>query len=147
MKHSKLFCKLLDRSFPLYIVKFIAYWYSNQEMLIRWGAHLSVPFRVSNGIKQGGIISPLLFNVYIDELSANLNNTRVGCYAGDAVINHLSYADDMVLLAPSARALKTLLKECESYAASNDIIYNTGKTKCMVCWPKMKLGNVTPFSK
>ena len=49
-------------------------------------------------------------------------------------MNHLAYADDVVLLAPSARALQALLNVCNTYAMKNNVIYNTEKTKCMVFW-------------
>jgi hypothetical protein len=46
------------------------------------------------------------------------------------------YADDLVLLAPSVHALETLLKVCDIFADNNDIMYNTGKTVCMLIQPK-----------
>ena len=53
----------------LYIVKLLSYWYAKQTMRVRWGDCISSPFRVSNGVRQGGILSPYLFNVYMDDLS------------------------------------------------------------------------------
>ena len=57
-------------------------------MCVKWGNKTSESFGVSNGVRQGGILSPLLFNVYVDDLSAQLN--------------HLMYADDLVLMSPSS---------------------------------------------
>ena len=56
-------------------------------------------FRCSNGIWLVAQISPLLYNVYTDDLNHYLQATGVGCYVGGAWVNSLSYADDMVLLA------------------------------------------------
>ena len=56
----------------------------------------------------------------------------VGCYAGGAWVNSLSYADDMVLLAPTVTAIQTLLEVCRAYAGPHDIVYNA--TKQHVCW-------------
>ena len=47
-------------------------------MFVRWGATTSTQFTVANGVKQGGIISPILFNVYIDDLSIALNSSGIG---------------------------------------------------------------------
>ena len=113
--------------------------------MIRWGNKLSEPFRVSNGIKQGGLLSPYLFNLYVDSLSEQLNRTGVGCLAGVALINHLAYADNMVLVAPSKRALQMLLNVCSKYANAHDIIYNIEKSYCMVCWPKKFLFQFYPM--
>ena len=140
VNHAILFEKMLQRAIPIWIVKLIAHWYTHQEVMIRWGNLLSDPFTVSNGIKQGGILSPQLYNLYVDNLSAQLTRTQIGCFAGNLIINHLLYADDLVLIAPSARALQKLMNICEVYAKMNDIIYNTDKTKCLVCWPKFNAG-------
>ena len=73
---------------------------------------------------QQGELSPLLYNVYTDDLNHHLQATGVGCYVGGAWINSLSYADDTVLLAPTVTALQTLLEVCRAYAGPHDIVYN-----------------------
>ena len=65
VKHSILFQKLIDRGVPGYIVRLLIYWYSNQTMCIRWSGKLLEHFYVANGVRQGGILSPHLFNIYI----------------------------------------------------------------------------------
>ena len=77
--------------------------------MVRWGNSLSVTLRCSNWIRQGGQLSPLLYNVYTDDLNHHLQAAGVGCYVGGAWVNSLSYADDMVLLAPTVTALQKLL--------------------------------------
>ena len=67
-------------------------------MCVRWGNSLSDPSHVNNGVRQGGILSPYLFNVYMDDLSQSLNCCKTGCLSGEIIINHLMYADDLVLL-------------------------------------------------
>ena len=47
-------------------------------MHIRWGTTSTSSFRVSNGVKQGGILSPMLFNICVDELSVKLNQSGIG---------------------------------------------------------------------
>ena len=93
-------------------------------------------FRCSNEIRQGGQLSPLLYNVYTDDLNHHFQVTGVGCYVGGAWINSLSYADDMVLLAPTVTVLQTLLEVCRAYALPHDIVCNTTKTVCMLVRPK-----------
>ena len=48
------------------------------------------------------VFIPYLFCIYVDELSKMLNNVHVGCFVGTMLVNHLMYADDLVLLSPSA---------------------------------------------
>ena len=83
--------KLIDRHVPLYLVVILCYWYQHQEMTVRWGHCISNSFNV----RQGGVLSPQLFNVYIDGLSDILNKSTIGGSLGGKRINHLLYADDL----------------------------------------------------
>ena len=82
VKHSMLFTKLLRRGAPGYIVRLLMFWYAHQTMCVRWGGSVSSKCKVSNGVRQGGILSPFLFNVYMDDLSVNLKKCPTGCIAG-----------------------------------------------------------------
>ncbi len=79
---------------PTYLIRILAYWYTNQTMQVKWGDSVSGPFRVGNGVRQGGILSPVLFNLYVDDLSKRLNACKSGCMIGDKLVNHLMYTDD-----------------------------------------------------
>jgi len=135
VNYWKLFNKLLIRGSPGYIVNLLIYWYTTQEFTVKWGNSYSLPFKTANGIRQGGILSPYLYNVYTDDLNVTLRDTGIGCHIHDGCINSLSYADDMVLLAPTADALQDLINVCQVYGAKHDIVYNTTKTECMVVPP------------
>ena len=56
-----LFDKLIKRKVPVIFVRFFMVWYCTQEFVVRWGNHLSTAFTTSNGVRQGGILSPLFF--------------------------------------------------------------------------------------
>ena len=79
---------------------------------MRWRKTFCSGLTVTNGIRQGGLISPILYNVYADELNDMLKQSKLGCHFAGVCVNHVSYADDMVLLAPSAKALQALLNIC-----------------------------------
>ena len=84
-------------------------------------------------------------NVYADNLNYHFQTiTCVGCYVGGAWVNSLSYADGVVLFAPTVTALQTLLEVCRAYAGPNDIVYNTMKTACMLVRPEQSLGRYSP---
>ena len=131
-----LFKKLLKRGVHHFVVKLSAYWYSHQCFQVLWDSCLSKSFNVSNGVRQGGVLSPYLFNVYTNDLSIELNTSGVGCLYNDVLINHLFYADDAALLAPSAGALQKLINICECYAEKCDILFNVKKTVVMCIKPK-----------
>ena len=102
----------------------LLFWYTHQKMCVRWGNSTSPDFLVGNGVKQGGIISPILFNIYMDNLSMHLNSSGIGGYLGTAFINHLCYADDLCLIS----RMQQLLHICNGYAAEHQLIYNGSKS-------------------
>ena len=69
----------------------------NQQICVRWGGTYSTFFYVTNGVRQGSLLSPYLFNIYVDDLSVTLNACHVGCCVGNVIINHLMYAYDLVI--------------------------------------------------
>ena len=81
-------------------------------------------FTSSNGVKQGGTLSPVFLYVYMDNLSLQLNAQPIGCRTGNTVANHMLYADDIVLFAPSAKGLQKLLDSCFNYGCSHDTTNN-----------------------
>lgn len=95
---------------------------------------------MSNGVRQGGVLSPILFTVYVDELLQRLSSLDIGCHVGHQYVGSLCYADDIALLAPSPSALRILLKECELFAADHNLTFNAAKTQ-LICFrssPKVK---------
>ena len=133
MNHWLLFKKLIDRGMPLIFVRILMEWYTTQKACVRWGSVVSDCFFVTNGVRQGGILSHLLFNVYMDGLSSSLsNNTPTGCPIGGVVVNYIMYAD-LVIISPSVKGLQRLLDIyiCAVYGQTHDILFNDDKTVCM----------------
>ena len=133
--HTKLFRKLSDRGIPRYLLRILIFWYTNQTMQIRWGSKISDKFCTTNGVRQGSILSPHLFKVYVDDLSVTLNSLKIGCYISDFIINHIMYADDIVLISPSSAGLDILLKFCNQYGIQNDIKFNSKKSAILPFLP------------
>ena len=68
----KLFRKLLKKGLPSVVVRMMIFIYREQEAWVRWGFEKSAIFRISNGTRQGSVLSPALFAVYIDDLLQDL---------------------------------------------------------------------------
>ncbi len=77
--------------------------------------------------------------VYIDDLLLTLSQSGVGCYVGINFAGALAYADDIVLVAPTASAVRKLLSICGAYASEYCISFNAAKSKCLIVLPKNKL--------
>ena len=81
-----------------------------------WNGFFSDRFSVCNGVKQGGVQSPVLFCVYVDGLLQRLASSKIGCNFGMIYVGVLAYAADIVLLATTASAMRMLLSMCDDYA-------------------------------
>ena len=106
--------------------------YTNQKLRVRWNAEFSDSFATTNGVKQGGVISPVLFCVYMDGLLAELADSSYGCFMSGVFAGAFAYADDITLLAPSVRALHGMAALCEHYAKRFDVQFNAKKSGCKV---------------
>ena len=81
-----------------------------------------------NGVKQGGVISCLLFNLYIESLLVQLSNSGYGCHIAGVEAGALSYADEITLLCPSVWGSNEMLKICnKDRFEENNIIFNSTK--------------------
>ena len=126
-----LFNLLLARNVCPRIINVLYYMYTHQTCYVKWNNEYSSSFSVSNGVKQGGVISPLLFSIYIDNLFNELKELGLGCYVGATYAGAFGYADDIALISPSIYSLKKMIRICESYAAKYYITFNPSKSKLL----------------
>lgn len=126
------------------LISLLKYWYGVQSNVVRWGNALSDPYKLECGVRQGGLTSPRLFNLYMNKLIERLNRAGVGCSIDGVVMNNFSYADDMVLLSPSVSGLRKLINICEEYAKENGLRYNAKKSEILIFRGKNKPLNFNP---
>ena len=80
VNYCKLFATLLKRNISPIVLRLLLYMYTHQPLRVKWGSNFSKKFSVMNGVKRGGVLSPILFAVYTDGLLERLKNTGVGCH-------------------------------------------------------------------
>jgi len=102
----------------------------------KMGYQLPVPLYCNQWVRQGGVLSPYLFSVYLDELSIQLGSARMGWTVGNMVVNHPMFADDICVFSPSISGLQCLLNICGDYAAEHEITFNCNKTNGVRFCPK-----------
>ena len=78
-------------------------------------------------MKQGGVLSPILFSVYINSLLDK--HSRAGCYIGHIFMGAFGYADDIILLAPCKKSLCVLLDICKQFSLEFQVNFNSSKIK------------------
>ena len=141
--HSGLFLKLIQRNTPKILLDILNKWYENLQCRVRWDGYLGEWFHITAGVRQGGILSPEFYNIYVDDLIGILKRSGVGCYISKIFAAAIFYADDMCVLSPSLHGLQKLLDICSKYCTEWDICLNAKKTKNM-SFGKSKVINFNP---
>jgi len=91
---------------PPGIVQLLASWYRITYAFVKWGMGWSACFGLYAGVWHGDVLSPVLFNMYIDCLLRRLQLSNMGCAIGSQFLVCIVYADDVLLLSPSVRDLQ-----------------------------------------
>ena len=132
VQYSKLFNLLIERDICPLIIRLLISIYSVSSAIVSWNNVKSNSFEINNGVKQGAIISPPLFGLYINPLLMKLQQCKQGCYMGNICANAFTYADDIVILAPTCTALNSLIKICENYAKEYKVCFNPDKCTLLI---------------
>ena len=108
--------------------------YTHDLACISLGEKVTPHFRIDQGVKQGCILSPLLFNIFLSDLPSHLSHgdTRPVRINDSESLNSLIWADDLLILSETENGLKTMLKNLMSYTEENSMQVNLDKTKCMI---------------
>lgn len=131
----KLFRLLMQRGLPMCVVRLLINFYVGHFISVSWAGFISGGFVALNGVKQGGVLSPVLFCIYIDLLLSRLSCLGVGCYIGFDFVGALAYADDIVLVTPTPFAMRKMLATCDRFAVEFNIIFNAQKSNFLVFVP------------
>ena len=141
---STLFRKLKEKNLPSIVIRTLMFVYEQQTAWVKWGDSKSSCFGITNGTRQGSVLSPAFFAIYIDDLLKRLRLLGVGCHVGEKFLGAAGFADDIVLLAPSRGAMELMLATCEEFAAENNLKFSTdpdpkkSKTKCIYMCGKIR---------
>ena len=94
INHDILISKLIKRKFPSFFIKILYFMLKNQFVNVSFNGVSSLSWKAGNGLRQGGILSPVLFNIYIDEILETISSLNVGCKIVTNRNNIQAYADD-----------------------------------------------------
>ena len=132
ISHYGIFIRLMERGVPICFLKIMIYWYLNMKSRCRWNDSFSEYFDVLSGMKQGGVLSPRIFTLYVNELIIRLRKRGVGCHLISYFIACIMFADDLCLMAPSRGAMQQMLLICEQFCDEFCLSFNTKKSKLLV---------------
>ena len=128
---GKLFDILLQKQVPGVFIRLLLDSYQRQSIRTEWHGHFSESFRVFNGVKQGSIMSTILFNLYLDVLLNRIKKSGVGCHIGRHFLGCFAYADDVTILSTSVNGLQQMLNICKSFGEEYFMQFNEIKTVCI----------------
>ena len=94
--HVSLFLKLIH-VLPVHERLLLYNWYNKLNAVVKWNGSYSKSFCVTRDTRQGSVLSPCLFNLFINQLLLDLNNCDAGVRIGDTLYNSMAYADDITL--------------------------------------------------
>ena len=103
--------------------------FTSSQAQIRLNGSLTESFMVSSGVKQGDIISPLLFSLYLNDLATGIKSLNCGVEINDITLAILLYADDIVLIAPDEHSLQKMLSFVNEWCRKWRMAINTDKTQ------------------
>ena len=134
---SKLFFKL-SKKLPNIVVRALLWVYEEQSGCVKLGGRKSETFTIRNGTRQGCVLSPALWCVYLDDLLVELRNLKLGCYVEGVWVGACAYADDLLCMAPTRSVLQQMVTICEDYGKKHNMVFSTdpipakSKTKCLL---------------
>ena len=131
-----LLIKLMDRKLPNEIINILETWFNISITCIKWDRHISNSFELKAGVRQGGVLSPLLFAIYIDSIVLKAKDCNSGFFISFMSVNIFLYADDIILIVPTTTGLQCLINVCESEIVKLDMRINVSKSMCVRFGPR-----------
>ena len=131
--HNKLWKTLQEMGIPDDLTCLLRNLYAGQEATVRTGHGTTDWFQIGKGERQGYMLSPCLFNLYVEYImrNAGLEEAQAGIKTAGRKISNLRYADDTTLMAESEEELKSLLMKVKEESEKVGLKFNIQKTKIM----------------
>ena len=118
--------------FPTYIWTLLNNWYSDSTSAVLWNSNTSRSFPVRQGVRQGAVLSPLLYSIFVNDLLVHLESSGLGIHIGNIYCGAPMYADDLTLICNSASDLQAMLLIVSEYATTWRYSFNASKSSILV---------------
>ena len=137
MDHKKLWKILKEMGIPYHLTCLLRNLYASQEATVRTGHGTIDWFQIRQGVCQGRILSPYLFNLHTEYIirNAGLDEEQAGIKIAGRNVNNVRYADDTTLIAENKEELKSLLMKGKEESEKASLKLSIQKTKIMASSP------------
>jgi exonuclease III len=136
VNHFGLFIKLMNRVIPIVLLKVLEHWFSICLTCVHFGSSVTSFFSLERGVRQGGVLSPHLFNIYIDDVIKTVSNSNYCCNIRFTCVSIFMYADDLIIMSPSVTMLQKLFTLVENELMALDMLINPAKSSCIRFGPR-----------
>ena len=134
-------CKKVETIGVLSVSWFRSY-LCDRKQFVQINSVLSDPGLVTCGVPQGSILGPLLFLIYVNDMSISVDSDcKLVLYADDSAI-FFTHKDPHVI----SQKLGSVLKQCSEWLVDNKLSLHLGKTECILFGPKRKLKDIQDFN-
>ncbi|CAF1069867.1 unnamed protein product [Brachionus calyciflorus] len=123
-----LFLKLIEKLTPRFWL-ILKLYYDSSNGCVSLNGVFSKMFKIYCGVKQGGVLSAYLFNIFINDIIESCLKLNVGALINKLNVSIITYADDLSLMSPSDAHLQLMLDECSEYSKKWKIKFNPTKSK------------------
>ncbi|CAC5421652.1 unnamed protein product [Mytilus coruscus] len=106
--------------------------YSGLVSRVKWKGTISDSFNIHQGVRQGGILSPFLYKVYVNNLLEDLKSHNLGLKIGTNYVGCPTCADDIAFLSSSHQELQCMLSVATHHARQSRVTINPTKTKAVI---------------
>ena len=121
----ELYTTLRQRKINPLILRLMLRIYQTQKCNVMWNCEKSSSFKVSNGVRQGSIISSIFFAIYINELLEILRKKKIGCHIDGVFYGAQIFADDIFLLSGNICGLQEMINSCSEFARQKNLKFGT----------------------
>ena len=132
MWHNGLFYKLCHYGIQDNTWRVLRKWYDSSSCTVLWDGKQSRPFNINQGVKHGAILSPLLYNLFVNELLVTLEQSGLGVKIDSVYCGTPMYTDDLALIASSADELQAMLDIVSQYTTKWRYRINPLKSKVLL---------------
>ena len=130
--HQGLFVKLQRKGIPTRIWHVLNNWYTSSSCSVLQCGNHSRSFPILQGVRQGAILSPLLYSIFVDDLLNTLDHSGLGARIGEDFCGTPMYIDDLALVASSPEELQAMLDIVSHYASQWRYQLNSSKSVILV---------------